>query len=129
MSEQEKVRIDKYLWGIRMFKTRSMATDAIDRGKVYCNSIKVKPSKIVHLGETYEIKMEGGITKTVQVTGLIAKRQSYEIAIQNYIDKTPEEEKSKLNYQASAFNTGKRQSKIGRPTKKERRDLGDILDF
>lgn len=129
MSEQEKVRIDKYLWSIRLFKTRSIATDAIDRGKVSCNSLKVKPNKTVHIGETYEVKMDGGFTKTVQVTGLIAKRQSYEVAIQNYIDKTTEEEKSKLSYQASAFNTGKRQSKIGRPTKKERRDLGDILDF
>jgi ribosome-associated heat shock protein Hsp15 len=129
MSEQEKVRVDKYMWGIRMYKTRSMATDAIDRGKVSCNSLKVKPSKTVHIGEVYELKMEGGITKTIKVTGLISKRQSYEIALLNYIDQTTDEEKNKMSFQASAFQTGKRMSKIGRPTKKERRDLGDILDF
>jgi ribosome-associated heat shock protein Hsp15 len=129
MSEQDKIRIDKYLWGIRMYKTRSLATDAIDRGKVSCNGLKVKPSKTVHIGEVYELKMEGGITRTVEVTALIAKRQSYEIAIKHYIDKTPEEEKIKLNVESSSFHTGKRLSKIGRPTKKERRNLGDYLDF
>jgi ribosome-associated heat shock protein Hsp15 len=129
MSEQEKLRIDKYLWSIRMYKTRSLATDAIDRGKVSCNGIKVKPSKTVHIGETYELKMEGGVTKTVEVTGFIFKRQSYEEAIKHYIDKTPIEEKTKHNVEASSFHTGKRLSKIGRPTKKERRDLGDYLDF
>lgn len=129
MEEKEKLRIDKYLWAIRMYKTRSMATDAIDRGKVSCNDMKVKPSKSVHIGETYVLKMEAGVTKTIEVTGMLYKRQSYEIAIKHYIDKTPVDESTKLSFEASSFHTGKRLSKIGRPTKKERRELGDYLDF
>ncbi len=56
MEEKEKLRIDKYLWAIRIFKTRSLAADACNTGKVKCNGTNVKPAKAVALGDQYEIK-------------------------------------------------------------------------
>jgi ribosome-associated heat shock protein Hsp15 len=56
MPEKEKLRIDKYLWAIRLFKTRSLASDACEKGKVKNAAGQVKPSKPVHLGEEYEVK-------------------------------------------------------------------------
>jgi ribosome-associated heat shock protein Hsp15 len=121
----EKVRIDKYLWSIRLFKTRSLATDACDSGKVRWKGDPVKPAKPVLLNETYEVKNESG-KRIIQVTGIIPSRVSYEQAIKNYIDLTPEEDLIKEKPIASSFYTGKRLSKQGRPTKQQRRDLDNF---
>lgn len=121
----EKVRIDKYLWSIRLFKTRSLATDACDSGKVRWKGDPVKPAKPVLLNETYEVKNESG-KRIIQVTGIIPSRVSYEQAIKNYIDLTPEEDLVKEKPIASSFYTGKRLSKQGRPTKQQRRDLDNF---
>lgn len=123
----EKPRLDKYLWAIRLFKTRTQATDAIDSGKVKLNGSTLKPSKLVSIGEKYQIKTAAGKT-TIEVTGLIYKRVGYEEAIKNYIDITPEEDKVANAAIASSFYTGKRLSKTGHPTKKQRRDLEDFLN-
>lgn len=122
----EKPRLDKYLWSIRLFKTRTQATDAIDSGKVKMNGASVKPSRSVSIGEQYQVKTEGG-RKTIEVTGLIDKRVGYEDAIKHYLDVTPEEDKVAPNAMAPSFYTGKRLSKTGHPTKKQRRDLEDFL--
>ena len=126
MAENEKLRIDKYLWAIRLFKTRSLATAAIDSGKVKQNEANVKPAKAVAIGDEYEIKTEAKKWR-IKVTGLLHNRVAYPEAIKHYIDLTPEEEVDKLQFQPSSFHTGKRQSKIGRPTKKNRRELGEFL--
>lgn len=123
----EKVRIDKYLWSIRVFKTRSLATDACDAGKVRLNDATVKPAKNVNVGEIYDIKTKER-RWVVKVLGLLDKRQAYSEAVKYYEDLTPEEDKELQRPQASSFYTGKRLSKVGRPTKKDRRDLGDLLD-
>jgi ribosome-associated heat shock protein Hsp15 len=125
MPEKEKLRIDKYLWAIRLFKTRSQAADACDQGKIKLNGDAVKAAKQVNVGDEYEIKTEAKRWR-IRVTGLLEKRVQYAAAIKYYIDITPEDEIERLQFQASSFNTGKRQSKIGRPTKKERRDLDDF---
>lgn len=122
----EKPRLDKYLWSIRLFKTRSQATDAIDSGKVKMNGASVKPSRSVSLGDQYQIRTQLG-RKTIEVTGLLHTRMGYEEAIKNYVDITPEEDKIAPNLQAPSFFTGKRLSKSGHPTKKQRRDLEDFL--
>lgn len=122
MSEKEKLRIDKYLWAIRIFKTRSLSAEACDKGKVKLNGDTVKAAKPVHVGDEYEIKTEARKWR-IKVTGLLENRVQYTEAIKYYIDITPAEELERLEYQSASFNTGKRQSKIGRPTKKERRDL------
>lgn len=125
MATTEKLRVDKYLWAIRLFKTRSLASFACDQGKVKSNGVAVKAAKQVAVGDEYEIKTEAR-KWVIKVTGLLANRVQYQEAIKYYIDITPEEEIERLQFQAAAFFTGKRRSKIGRPTKKQRRDIEDF---
>jgi ribosome-associated heat shock protein Hsp15 len=127
MPVKEKLRLDKYLWAIRLFKTRSLVTAACDKGKVKFDGSQAKASKNVNIGDEYEVKTEAKRWR-IKVTGLLEKRVAASIAINNYIDITPREEVQRLQFQAASFHTGKRQSKIGRPTKKERRNLDDFLD-
>lgn len=125
---KEKLRIDKYLWAIRLFKTRSQAGDACDKGKVKMNGDSMKASRIVAIGNEYEVKTEAR-KWTIKVTGLLEKRVQYSEAILFYEDITPAEELDKIHSNAASFQTGKRMSKIGRPTKRERRDLGGFMDL
>lgn len=125
---KEKLRIDKYLWAIRLFKTRTLAAEACDRGKVKMNSNSVKASKTVNIGDEYEVKTEAR-KWIIKVAGLLHNRVQYTEAIKYYIDLTPAEEIERIQTQASAFHTGKRLSKIGRPTKKQRRDLDDFIEL
>ncbi|WP_143310629.1 RNA-binding S4 domain-containing protein [Chitinophaga vietnamensis] len=122
----EKLRVDKYLWAIRVFKTRSQAADACDGGKVKMNGNTVKAAKPVAVGDKFEIKTEAR-KWVIEVTGLLYNRVAYSEAIKYYVDNTPEEDKLAPAYVAAVFQTGKRQSKIGRPTKKERRTLDDFM--
>lgn len=127
MSEpKEKLRIDKYLWSIRLFKTRSQAGDACDNGKVKLLGNNVKASKTVNIGEVYDVKAEGR-KWVIKVTGLLEKRAAYSEAIKNYEDITPPEDLDLVKFQASSFNTGKRLSKVGRPTKRDRRDIEGFM--
>lgn len=126
MAETEKVRLDKYLWAIRIFKTRRLATDACNSGKVKLNGSSVKPARTVALGDQYDIKTESR-KWVISVTGIIANRVAYEQAIQNYVDLTPAEANEKKSNASFVFPTGKRQSKKGRPTKKDKRKLDDFL--
>ena len=127
MPTKEKLRLDKYLWAIRLFKTRTVAAAACDSGKVKFNGSPTKAAKQVNVGDEYEVKTEAKRWR-IKVTGVLHSRVKYEEAIKYYVDITPAEEIQRLQYQASAFHTGKRQSKIGRPTKKERRDLDEFFD-
>lgn len=127
MTEKEKLRIDKYLWAIRIFKTRSMASEACNNGKVKCNGARVKPAKTVALGDQYEVKTEYK-KWIIEVTSLLHNRLKYEEAIRHYLDLSPEEIKEKIQSSAFVFNTGKRKSKQGRPTKKEKRKLNDLWE-
>jgi len=127
MPVKEKLRLDKYLWAIRLFKTRSMAATACDSGKVKFDGSQAKASRNVSIGDEYEVKTEAKRWR-IKVTGLLEKRVAAAEAIKNYIDITPEEEIERIRSQAASFHTGKRQSKIGRPTKKERRDLDEFLE-
>lgn len=127
MAEKDKLRIDKYLWSIRLFKTRTMAAAACDTGKVRQNGNLVKASKNVAVGDEYEVKTEAK-KWIIKVTGLLHSRVAFTEAIKYYIDLTPQEETDKLNFQAASFHTGKRKSKIGRPTKKQRRELDDFFE-
>lgn len=122
----EKLRLDKYLWAIRIFKTRTQATEAIDSGKVKWEGNVVKPSRPVAIGDRYAIKTPAR-RWTIEVTGLLHNRVGYEEAIKNYIDITSDEDKQLNQHIGSSFYTGKRQSKTGHPTKKQRRDLEDFF--
>ena len=104
-----------------------MAAAACDTGKVKQHGTAVKASKNVSIGDEYEIKTEAKRWR-IKVTGLLANRVAYAEAIKYYLDITPQEELERLQFQAASFHTGKRQSKIGRPTKKQRRELDEFLD-
>jgi ribosome-associated heat shock protein Hsp15 len=124
----EKLRIDKYLWSIRLFKTRSQAADACDKGRVKYQGSSVKASRIVNVGDEFDVKTEAR-KWVIKVTGLLHTRVQYSEAINFYLDITPAEELDRIKFEAAVFQTGKRQSKIGRPTKRERRDLGGFMDI
>jgi len=128
VAENEKLRLDKYLWAIRIFKTRSQATRACDDGKVKLNGTNVKPARQVAIDDKYDIKTPER-RWTIQVTGLIQKRMNYEEALKNYADLTSEEDKMVNKHLGTSFYTGKRQSKTGRPTKEQRRGLDNFFDF
>jgi ribosome-associated heat shock protein Hsp15 len=127
MAVKEKLRIDKYLWAIRIFKTRSIASEACVSGKVKSKGVNVKPAKTVALGDQYEIKAENK-KWIIEVTSLLHNRLKYEEAVKHYLDLSPKETIDKTHPSAFVFNTGKRKSKQGRPTKKEKRDLDDFLN-
>lgn len=124
---KEKLRLDKYLWSIRLFKTRTLAAAACDTGKVKQHGTAVKAAKNVAIGDEYEVKTEAK-KWLIKVTGLLHNRVAYSEAINFYLDLTPEEEKDKLQFHGTSFHTGKRPSKIGRPTKKLRRELDEFRD-
>jgi ribosome-associated heat shock protein Hsp15 len=123
--EKEKLRLDKYLWSIRLFKTRAQAADACDKGKVKYNGTSAKPAKTVSIDDEYEVKTEAKKWR-IKVTGLLHNRVQYAEAVNFYIDITPAEEIERIKFQAAVFHTGKRMSKVGRPTKKNKRDLDEF---
>lgn len=127
MPSKEKLRLDKYLWSIRLFKTRTAAAAACDTGKVKYEGMQAKAAKNVCVGDEYEVKTEAKRWR-IKVTGLLYNRVAYSEAINYYLDITPEEELQRLQFQATSFHTGKRLSKVGRPTKKQRRDLDEFFE-
>ncbi len=127
MPEKEKLRLDKYLWAIRLFKTRTMAAAACDTGKVKQHGTSVKAAKNVNIGDEYEVKTEAK-KWLIKVTALLQNRLAFTEAVKYYLDLTPKEESDALQFQATSFNTGKRNSKIGRPTKKIRRELDEFFE-
>lgn len=120
----EGVRIDKWLWAVRIFKSRSLATDFCKRGRVVIGEEAVKPSRNIHIGDIILVK-KPPVTFTYQVTGLIEKRGSATLAAENVIDLTPPEELDRIhNAQENAFFV--RDRGTGRPTKKDRRDIDKL---
>jgi ribosome-associated heat shock protein Hsp15 len=126
MRTTEKLRLDKYLWSIRLFKTRSLASEACEKGKVKYTGSQAKPSKHVNIDDEYEVKTEARRWR-IKVTALLFNRVQYAEAIKYYLDITPAEEIEKSKLLTESFHTGKRLSKIGRPTKKQRRDLDGMI--
>ncbi|WP_134090765.1 RNA-binding S4 domain-containing protein [Olivibacter sp. XZL3] len=124
--ELEKLRIDKYLWAIRIFKTRSLATEACKAGRVKLNGQNIKPSYVVKVGETYHIQ-KGIEKKVVKVLDLLDKRVDAKTAVTFYEDLTPVEETYgyKSMFHAPVL---KRDRGTGRPTKKDRREIDDLKD-
>jgi ribosome-associated heat shock protein Hsp15 len=126
MALKEKLRLDKYLWAIRLFKTRTMASAACDTGKVKQNGTSVKAAKSVSIGDEYEVKTEAK-KWLIKVTALLHIRMAFTEAVKYYLDITPKDETDSVQFQAASFHTGKRNSKIGRPTKKIRREMDEFF--
>lgn len=126
MPEKEKLRIDKYLWAIRAFKTRTLASDACKAGRVKLDGNNIKPSHEVKVGEIYQVA-KGIERKVIKVTGLLENRVDAKTAVFFYEDITPVEQTLafKSMFQAPIL---KRDRGTGRPTKKDRREIDDLKD-
>ena len=120
----EPIRIDKYLWAVRLYKTRSLATDAWRCGHVRMNGQPLKPSHEIKVGEVYELSIEQ-LHKVVEVKQLLGNRVGAKL-VENYlIDRTPQEEYERIQLiRQYAFE--KRDRGAGRPTKRERRDIEEF---
>ncbi|MCB0547895.1 MAG: RNA-binding S4 domain-containing protein [Phaeodactylibacter sp.] len=123
MSQPEKVRVDKWLWSVRIFKSRTIATDACKSGKVKLEGVPVKAAQQIQIGDVLEVR-KNGFNFQFKVVELIQKRVGAPIAQTCYEDLTPEEELNKYK----AWFIGKaaaeqREKGAGRPTKRERRDI------
>lgn len=122
-----KVRLDRWLWATRHFKSRTLATEACKRNRVKVNKAAAKPSRLVQTGDSLEIQL-GTLLKTVKVLEPLEKRLSASKARENYEDLTPSEayeqakETAKRTRNALRFPSSK-----GRPSKKQRRDLEEFL--
>ena len=123
MNTEKNVRLDSYLWAIRMFKSRSLASDAIKNNKVKLNDEIVKAAHIVKIGERYTISYPQNVKKIVEVSGIIDKRQSFEIAKANYIDHSPPVDKIEKLDSVFFMPNMLRDRGAGRPTKKDKRDM------
>jgi ribosome-associated heat shock protein Hsp15 len=126
MPEKEKLRIDKYLWAIRAFKTRTLAADACKAGRVKLDGQNIKPSHEVKVGEVYNVA-KGPERRVIKVTGMAGNRTDAKTAVNFYEDITPYEETHafKSVFQAPIL---KRDRGAGRPTKKDRRDIDELKD-
>ena len=129
MGDLNKARLDKWLWAVRLFKSRTMATDACKAGKIKLNGHSLKPSYLIIVGETIEVK-KNGFNLIFKVNQLLEKRVSAVLAAPCFDDLTPADE---LNKYRDWF-TGKAGAEFrdrgeGRPTKKDRREIDEFKDM
>lgn len=122
-----EVRIDKYLWAIRVYKTRSEAAEACKSNRVYVNGAEAKSSRNIKEGDIIMVR-KGAVKYQYQVLCPIDKRQGAALVPQYAINITPQEELDKLNAPNEVIFL-KRDRGAGRPTKKERRDIEKFFDF
>lgn len=128
MGIEDRVRIDKWLWAVRIFKSRTMANTAVKSGKVKVGEKTVKPSYQVGVDEMLSVR-KNGFNLTFIVKDIIKKRVSATLAAPCYEDLTPESEKNKYK----DWYIGKASAEIrakgeGRPTKRERREIDEYKD-
>ena len=118
----EQVRVDRWLWAARFFKTRGLATEAVSGGRVQVNGVRAKPAKNVHVGDTLEITI-GALRRTVEVTGLAERRGSASVAATLYSE-TPESVEARERFVLERRLTRPLGADLGaRPTKLARRRL------
>ncbi|MDR1878083.1 MAG: RNA-binding S4 domain-containing protein [Bacteroidales bacterium] len=118
-----KVRIDKWLWMVRLYKTRTMAGDACSSGKVKIDDVNCKPSREIKIGSIVQVRT-GQIQKTIQILNSPKSRIAAKSVPDYYLDLTDKEEYDKLKQLDSQFEH--REHGIGRPTKKDRRQLNKL---
>lgn len=128
MKDLEKVRVDKWLWSVRIFKSRSLASDKCKRGKVKVNGKIVKASAEIKVDDIIEVE-KNKFNLSFHVIGIIKKRVGAPIAQEQYKDLTPESEYRKFEkWYVGKKNSEYRDPGAGRPTKKERRQMDDFKD-
>ena len=122
----EDIRLDKYLWAVRVFETRSDAADAIRNNRVLVNDAYAKPSREVKIGDRISVRRQA-VTYQYKVLDLVSSRQGAKLVPQYCLDITPQEELDKLNVPRETIFVF-RDRGTGRPTKKERRELDSLMD-
>jgi len=121
----KQIRVDKWLWAVRIFKTRNQATEACKKGRILIREQPVKPSRVLRINDIIQFK-KPPVVYSYKVTGLLAKRLSARL-VKDYIeDVTPESELQKLKVRETFFISRDRGS--GRPTKKERRIMDKLRE-
>ncbi|HSM48984.1 MAG TPA: RNA-binding S4 domain-containing protein [Draconibacterium sp.] len=123
----EAVRIDKWLWAVRIYKTRSQATEACRKGHVSIGNLPVKPSRALHINEIIKVR-KSPIVRTFKVLGLAEKRMSAKLTEDFIEDITPPEE-LELQEMQKNMRWITRDPGTGRPTKKDRRELDEFFDI
>ena len=123
----KNVRIDKWIWAVRLFKTRSMATEACKKGHVSIGNLPVKPSRIIRPGEVIQVR-KPPITRSFKILALAEKRMAAKLIIDFVEDVTPPEE-LELQEMQKSMRWLSRDRGTGRPTKKDRRELDNFFDI
>lgn len=122
---ENSLRIDKWLWAVRLYKTRSLAAEECRSGKIKINELAVKPSREIKSGDILQMK-QGPITKTVRVVSFPPNRVSAKLVINFMEDLTSPEEYQKLQLMKDGGFV-KRERGAGRPTKRDRRDIEEFF--
>ena len=126
MDEKNTTRIDKWLWAVRIYRTRLLATEACSGGKVKINGLSVKASRKIQSGDQIQVR-KGVVKHEYKILKIADKRMSAKM-VSNYLnDMTPEKELEKLKI-AKTIPNHKREKGKGRPTKKERRSMEKLHD-
>ena len=120
------IRIDKYLWAVRLYKTRSLASEECKKGKVTINGMNVKPSREIKEGETILLRRPP-ITRSYKIIALAENRMAAKMVPEFMVETTPASELEILEVQKS-MSIDNRERGTGRPTKKDRRDMDDFFD-
>lgn len=126
MDESNEIRIDKFLWAARIYKTRSIASDECRKGRIFINDVQVKPSRVVTANEVITVK-KPPVTYTYHVLEPSGNRVSAKLVGKLVEDLTPDDEKLKLDIKQPSPG-GYRPRGTGRPTKKERRLIDRLRD-
>ena len=124
MTSSDKYRIDKFLWAVRIYKTRSMAAEACRKGRIVMEGIQVKPSRLVKTGDIILVR-KMPVVYTIKVLKLLENRVSAQRVSEFIEDVTSVEELHKLKVNETVFYA--REKGTGRPTKKERRMLNKVI--
>lgn len=123
---EQQVRIDKWVWAVRIFKTRSQATEACKKGHISIDNLPVKPSRHVNSGEIIQVR-KPPYTRRFKVLALAEKRMSASL-VSDYMEDITSPEELALQEVHKSMRWISREKGTGRPTKKERRDLDDFFN-
>ncbi|MDR2120987.1 MAG: RNA-binding S4 domain-containing protein [Tannerella sp.] len=121
-----EVRIDKWMWATRIFKTRTIAAEACKKGRVAIGGVSVKPSRMIRTGETLQIR-KPPVTFSFRVLALTERRMSAKL-VSEYLENVTPPEQYELLAMGKISGFVDRARGLGRPTKKERRDLEQFID-
>lgn len=121
-----EIRIDKWLWAVRLYKTRSLASEACKKGKVLVQNVQVKPSRVVKVGDIIQIK-RNPVLYSFKVLALAQNRMNAKLVPEFMEDVTTPDQLELIELGKIASQTGRARG-AGRPTKKERRDMEDFFE-